>query len=199
MTATCVPSANGRTDRRSLSAQIDRFDKMLDGLDSALLDAVKEAVAQSTSTAVAEAVRSALLEIAANPNILAMLQRASVPAPVPEPVKATADVKFTPIGRIGNAIAAAWKFSLGKLKSLGNFVAAPVRATAKAVHQVNQFWSLRRPVLIALAVGIVIGTAGALSSPWLAGLLSGCGAAGTTLGAQFVSWSRRLYASFGMS
>ena len=44
MTATCTSHVNGRTDRRTLAAQIDRFDSMLDGLDAALLGAVKDAV-----------------------------------------------------------------------------------------------------------------------------------------------------------
>ena len=198
MTATCTPNANGRTERRTLAAQIDRFDSMLDGLDAALLGAVKEAIQQSTGIAVAEAVRATLLEIAANPDLLTLLRPAAVPTPAPVAAKPNVEGKISPAQRIGKTIASGWKFTIGKLKSLGNIVAAPVRGTTKAVREINHLWSLRRPVLIALSVGIVIGTAGALSSPLIGGLLSGVGAAGTTLGGQFVAWTRRLYSSLGI-
>ena len=136
------------------------------------------------------------MEIAANPDLLTLLRPAS--SPTPGPSKPNIEGKVSPAKRKGKVIAIGWRFALSKLKSLGSLVAAPVRGTTKVVREINQLWSLRRPVLIALGVGIAIGTIGALSSPLIGGLLSGFGAAGTTLGGQFVAWARRLYSSIGI-
>ena len=194
MTATCTPSTNGRKEsRRSLSEEIDRFDQMLDGLAEAIPATIAEAVKDATSTAVAEAVRATLLEIAAHPELLAMLRPPGAAA-----VKPASEVKNAPPSRIGSVIALAWKRAIGKLKAAGHAVLAPVRGVAGAAREINKLWNLRRPVIIALGVGIAVGTAGALSAPWLAGVLSGVGAAGTMLFGQFAAWTRRVFVGFSM-
>jgi len=195
MTTTCLPSANGRTEsRRSLSQEIDRLDQMLDGLAEAIPATIAESVKEAVSTAVAEAVRITLLELASNPSILAMLR----PAPASQTVNPNDRGPKPGSGRIGNTIATIWKGAMNKVKAAGRAIAAPFRGAVQNIRSVNRFWSLRRPVIIALGIGAVVGVAGALSAPWLAGILSGVGAAGTTVGAQFITWSRRVYANFGI-
>src|SRR6516164_7258546 len=67
--------------RKSLSEQIDRLDKILDGLASALNGAVADAVTQAVSLAVKEAVQTVLTEVLANPDLRAQLQGSAV-API---------------------------------------------------------------------------------------------------------------------
>jgi hypothetical protein len=52
-------SANGRTERKSLAGQIDRLDRILDGL----ADGLNEAVASAVKVAVTAAVEAAVIEV----------------------------------------------------------------------------------------------------------------------------------------
>jgi len=194
MTAILTPHSNGRRDsRRSLADEIDRLDQLLDGLAEAIPATVADCIKDSVRDAVAEAVKTTLVEIASRPELLARLRSEPSTAASPVPPKAP---PATPDRRIGSTIARAWRFTVNKVKCAARAITAPVRATGRALQEINELWNLRRPTLVAISVGTAIGIAGALSAPWLAGILSGLGAAGTTLGAQFATWTRRLYTSF---
>ena len=188
---------NGRREpRRSLSQELDRLDKMLDGLAEAIPSTIADSVKETVATAVAEAFRATLMEVVANPDIIALLRNARPAAASneqPAPAKAPLHQQ------IRQATSSAWKHALAGLKLAGNFVVSPVhtvvRCTINGYRQINTIWGLRKPVLIALGVGVVIGAAAYASAPWIAGVIAGCGAASTTLLGQFAMWTRRMYAS----
>jgi len=83
MTATTTPrtTSNGQP-RKTLASQLDRLDRILDGLDAALAGAVQEAVEQ----AVKQAVQAVLTEVLTNRQLQEQLQQAAQPAlPSEEP------------------------------------------------------------------------------------------------------------------
>src|SRR6478609_5509848 len=61
-------SMNGQ--RKTLATQLDRLDRILDGLAEALNEAVSDAVRQSVGTAVGEAVQAAVKEVLTHPELL---------------------------------------------------------------------------------------------------------------------------------
>src|SRR5262245_38484890 len=82
-------TVNGRAQRKSLSAQLDRLDAILDGLADALNDAVADAVKQAVSVAAREAVQAALHEVLTSPDLLrALAAQVAPPPPAPEPAAA---------------------------------------------------------------------------------------------------------------
>jgi hypothetical protein len=188
---------NGRREpRRSLSQELDRLDKMLDGLAEAIPGAVADSVKEAVTTAVAEAFRATLMEVAANPEIIALLRgarAATVCNEQPAPAKAPLHQQ------IRKSVSNAWKHALAGLKLAGNFVVSPVqtvvRCTITSYRQINTIWGLRKPILIALGVGVVIGVAAYASAPWISAAIAACGAASTTLLGQFAMWARRMRAS----
>jgi hypothetical protein len=205
MAATINPAANGQKQRRSLSHELDRFDSMIDGLDQAIQNVIGDAVKESVGAAVGEAVRATVLEIASNPDLIAML-RGGVPATTPastvEHPAAPQAPAVSVLGRVRQSMSFAWQWVLNKLKATGRVIIWPVQTVVRGVtgvyRDLNQMWSLRKPVLIALGVGLLVGGVASACAPWLAGLLSGVGAAGATLGAQFIAWSRRIYAGWAL-
>jgi len=52
---------------------------------------------------------------------------------------------------------------IGRRETGGNFIVSPVhtvvRCTICSYKQVNMIWDLRKPILVALGVGVVIGVA----------------------------------------
>src|SRR5215475_8195524 len=73
-------TTNGRTARPTLATQIDRLDRLPDGLSENLTEAVADAV----KAAVVQAVQTVLTEILTNPAVLAKL-RDALPPPRPTP------------------------------------------------------------------------------------------------------------------
>ena len=189
---------NGRKEsRRSLSQELDRLDKMLDGLAEAIPAVAANSVKEAMTTAVAEAFRATMMEIVANPEIIALLRdahtaRVSNDAPAP--------VKVPLHQQIRKATSSVWKHALAGVRMASGFVVSPVhtvvRCTITGYRQINMIWCLRKPILVALGVGVVIGVVAYASAPWLSAMIAGCGAASTTLLGQFAVWARRMYAGF---
>src|SRR3954454_10339888 len=79
--------------RKSLADQLDRFDQMLAGFETAIPEVVALTIQQATTQVVREAVQAALTEVLSNPEVLARLQGAPSPVPAtpaptqPEPPK----------------------------------------------------------------------------------------------------------------
>src|SRR5688500_6513503 len=69
--------------RRQLADQIDRLDRVLDGLAENLNEAVASAVQQSVGAAAREAVQGVLAEVLGNPAVLALLREAVASAAPP--------------------------------------------------------------------------------------------------------------------
>ena len=203
MSITLNPTANGRLPRKNLSDQLDRLDRILDGLDGALAGAITEAVKDAVSTSVAEAVRVTLIEIVTNPDVIALLRGGSLAAfQASREASPKVAARVTVVDRIRQGVSAAWKWSLRKIKAIGLAIATRARSiragVVGTVRSVNMVWRLKRPLLIALGVGSVMGAVAYASSPWMAAILSGIAATGATLGAQLALWTRRLFAGFSM-
>jgi hypothetical protein len=93
MTISATASSNGKT-RRSLAAELDRFDHMLDGLADGLNEAIGEAVKVSVDGHLRETIGAVVTELFTNPEIVAKLRTvlatmptAVPPAPTPTPMR----------------------------------------------------------------------------------------------------------------
>lgn len=199
MTATATPLANGRP-RKSLASQLDRLDSILDGLDQGLAGAITDAIKEVLPAATAEAVRATIVELVTNPDIITLIRTGGVPiapsmAPSSVPMQAPQPAESKP-----NAIARAWRWTTSKVKGIGQGIASRVRGVREGAvgvyRQASSIWSLRRPVLISLGVGMVVGMICYASSPWLAGMVSGLAASVAALGVQLAVWARRVFASY---
>jgi len=186
MTMTMNHSANGGT-RRNLGSQIDRLDRILDGLDEALQGAITDAVKEAVSVAVAEAVRSTVLEIVSNPHILQVLRGQFTPAaPAPAPAASNSDRRPGPLKRALARVR-------GTVNKLTNRVRAAGNTARRTWQQANAIWALKRPIVVALGFGAVAGVVAYASSPWLAGVVSGLSATGAALGMQLAMFARRIF------
>ena len=74
-------NANGRAERKSLANQIDRLDRILDGLADGLNQAVVASVKEAVTEVVSKAVVAAVKEVLTN----AELQKRLRPEPVSRP------------------------------------------------------------------------------------------------------------------
>lgn len=192
MSETLNPTPNGRTQRRSLSAELDRFDRMIDGLDQGIKEVITDGVKESVGAAVGEAVRATLLELVTHPNVMGMLGGENM-AEVVQP--ATADSPGAParptlLQRFANNIADFGHWLVAQLRTLGRGLTWPVRKLSEVCANAGN-----RPILGALLIGILIGCLGTAGAPWVAAGISGLGAIGATLGARIIHWKRHVFVS----
>jgi hypothetical protein len=200
---------NGKAERKSLAQQIDRLDLILDGL----ADGLNEAVADAVQRAVAVAVEAALRELLAS----AELQRRLRPEPAARPgllrraasalwhglvsagkgcwgcaavlarrcrAKATAAVAAL---REGRAVI------VGRVRrGLSAFARGVGPAGLVALSVARRF---RGALLIALAVGTLVGLGCYLGGPAVSSVVSGLGGFVSALAASVLGRLRRMMAA----
>jgi len=192
---------NGRA-RTTLAGQIDRLDRVLDGLAEGLNEAVAAEVQRAVGPAVREAVQAAIREVVTNRELAARLQ--AVTDPPPETAVATApDASGRPCSPWGRA--ASWvsvlRRSPGRSLSAWAWTCASAASRARAAaragvgrlrHAVESGRTRLRPLLLrcwprprATAVaGVGLGAAAYLAGHHLESAFSGGGWFTTALAAQ---------------
>lgn len=187
MTTTMSPSVNGRP-RRSLNETIGRLDEMLDGLGRAIPETIRDELRVNIGAAVADGVRAALVEIAANLDLPALLHRAHQFAPTPPaPVEIQRPGLFRRVmSRVGQAAAVTATAMAGRTRQLS-------RGLGMYLAKLRQLWQFRRPVGVALVIGGLAATVTLLAPNWVGGILSGITAAGSAVAVQMGLWLRRAF------
>jgi hypothetical protein len=199
-------STNGRSERKSLASQLDRLDQILDGL----ADGLNEAVAQAVKEAVVVAVEAAVRELLASAELQRRLH--------PEPAERTGLVRRAAkaLGRgLLNAARKCWGW-VTTVASRGREKAAEAMAALQQGQEAlagrarrglttfaRRVWlagfvvrslakRFRRPLLVALASGLVIGLGCYLAGPAVASTVSGLAGFAGTLAASLGGRLRRV-------
>jgi hypothetical protein len=193
---------NGRK-HPSLSEQIQRLDSILDGLAENLNAAVADAVKAAVAVAVKEAVEAVLTEVLTNPQIMRRLLPVTPPTVAPKKQGDSPSFQHRARQRLGQA----WKWLRSHLSSAACKVCTYVQATcqrgvartkqvcgrigglAQQVRVVALFW---RPLLIAISIGLILGTAAYFAGPWLSAVAGGMGGFAGTLAVEAGLWLRRM-------
>jgi len=184
---------NGRLPRKTLSTQLDRLDDILDGLADSLNGAVAQAVKEAVGLAVQEAVQGVLTEVLTNPELLARLR----PEPVPQTLPSTPAAQGPGwLSRLAGAAKGACakacnlaKQACAQVAHVACGVGAATRAGAAQVSgrlkmlarglwaflggAAGVAWQVRKPLLIALGVGAVLGLGCYLAGPVVSSTVSG--------------------------
>lgn len=204
-----ITSSNGQM-RKSLASQIDRLDRVLDGLADNLNEAVASAVKEAVGLAVQEAIRGVLREILTNPALIAKLQGAVMPASPAGPTVPKPGLKER-VGKVlswlSKRVQSARQVCFGWLRQgrQGAVTAAnsacQVCNTLKqaTIHKLALVWlrlQLARhfwaQLLTAILVGSASGIAVFFAEPWLAAIAGGIGGFTVTLAVEAELLLRRL-------
>jgi hypothetical protein len=180
-------SANGRTERKSLAGQIDRLDRILDGL----ADGLNEAVAAAVKEAVVVAVEAAVRELLASAELQRRL-RAEEPAKEGF-VRRAASVLWDGLVRVAKGgwscaatLAGYCRTRAAELVSVARERRGVIVGHARrgmtafgrrvwmgglvAAGFVRRF---RNPLLVAVAAGIALGVACYLAGPTVSSVVNG--------------------------
>jgi hypothetical protein len=185
--------------RKSLSEQIDRLDKILDGLAEALNGAVADAVTQAVSLAVKEAVQTVLIEVLSNPDLRAQLQGSAV-APIPAGTNpAIRSTGTSLVDRVAQKAAHLANWCTARLHALAQFGRRAVQQVSRvAANLFARVQGLRvyvRPLAAALLLGVATGVAAYCVGPWLAGVVGGAGSLGLRLAVRMQRFLRLVWDS----
>jgi hypothetical protein len=198
MTTTTNTTTNGRR-RPTLSEQIDRLDRTLDGLAEALNEAVADAVKAAVGAAVREAVQATLIEVLSNPDVLAALRAcAAPPLPAPSPVPNKPGL-WERLGRlwqrVGEGLAGLRKNGRAGLRRVGVWLGGLWRGVASGCAALwmrcQSLAQFKYELLAALGVGTAASLAAWFGGPYLAALCSGVGGFAATVAVQGWLWLRR--------
>ncbi len=150
---------NGRL-RRSLSAEIDRLDTILDGLGEGL----NEAIAAAVSAAVQQAIR----ELLASPQVAQHFRGTAAPAP-----RTTQRVDWQRRWAVARvmllALLAAARAGLGRRLLVARAWGSRLATGIPALQRCGIV------VLLAVGTAVVTGLASSVAGSWFAGLLGGLG------------------------
>jgi hypothetical protein len=203
-----------RPQRQTLASQTDRLEGILAGLPESLGQTVAEAV----QDAVGKAVELAVREVLTNPEILRVLQAQMGPNPEPaksaqdgalskslgqawQRTRENATWAGAKVGEqaaavgswlsracawLGGCVQAGWAWASGAYGQAAAGVAA-VCNTLPALLMI--LWKYRKPLLVAVAVGLVVGLGAYCAGPFVASFVSGLLA---FVGALVVNLVRRL-------
>jgi hypothetical protein len=167
--------ANGQV-RKSLAAQLDRLDGILDGLADALNEAVAAAVREAVVQAVKDAVQAAVREVLQHPELVARRQ-----APVPPPalpwrtrlrqrlaactdaVRASGGLLRRALGGLRRRLDAGGRHAVTRLAGAARTATAGLRFA----------YRLRYPLLLGILAGLTAGTVAHAAGPWLAAAVGG--------------------------
>jgi len=207
-----TPMLNSVKPRKNLATQLDRLDRILDGLADSLSAAVSDCVRE----AVTVVVKQAITDVLTNPELCKRLHEV-------HDVTAPANPKNSFGRRIGQTMRSVWNRAKSAAKAGGNRAKTVVKAcynrtsaiTASGVRlaQTNVqlamkwvrvamrlslllvrqlkglVWRFRMPLLLAAGVGVVIGLCCNFATAFLAALAAGvsCGGVAGTAARRFPS------------
>jgi hypothetical protein len=173
-----------KLQRKQLSEQLERLDEQLERHDSildALAEGLNEAVKEATQVGVHHAVKDAVIELLTNPDLRTALHQASTVPPRPN-FWQRCKAKWHALKVKAKQAVARWRGQatdkIESLKAAAHDVIAPT-------------WKLRKVLLVATGVGLVMTALSSLLSHNAAALFSGIGAAATTLAVQVGLWVRQ--------
>src|SRR5262249_34677114 len=179
-------SSNGHTQRKQLSAQLDRLDTILDGLADALNESVADAVRDVVGQVVRESVETTIREVLTNADLLrAALAAHSPPAP-PQPAQEPRPRPHSEAVRGGlaalvrkarqaagvakGAVASAWSWAVARVKAVAGLACGTGRA----------LWRFRTAAAVAAGTGVLAGVGIYHASPAVASVLCGIGSTALT-------------------
>src|SRR5262245_4603127 len=196
---TTTQVGNGRL-RRSLAEQIDRLDRILDGLAEALNEAVATAVKEAVGLAVQQAVQAVLVEVLTNADLLDQVRSVVAPQPPAEPKQPSPGPKKRVWANLAGS-ATGWLFAAYEKARVvtGAAVGAVTGTVRKAAGKLGTCWRLatrfRVPVVLAAAVGIGVGTGAYFGGPYVAAFTGWLAGFTTTLSVQAGVWMKRVFAA----
>jgi hypothetical protein len=187
-----------RPGRQTLASQIDRLEGILSGLPESLGQTVAEAV----QDAVGKAVELAVREVLTNPEILRVLQAQTAPTAEPAKAAqdgslskslgsvwqrtrenaawagAKVGEKAAAVGNwlslmcswVGGCVQTGWAWASGACGRAAAGVAACCSALPALLMVLSKY---RKPLLVALAVGLVVGMGAYCAGPFVASFVSG--------------------------
>ena len=201
--APTTTTTNGKP-RKQLSDQLDRLDTIIDALAEGLNGAVADAAREGTRLAV----KDAIIEIATNPELRALLapaQPVTLPAVPPAP---TVPVEVAPEpqpglwARLKAKLSAARDAVNGATKKATDAVTAQAKAARDAVAAVakatGEALSWRRVFWIAAGVGLTVGVMCLVMPHTAAAVVGAVASAATTVAVQTGSWLKRAARRFGL-
>jgi hypothetical protein len=178
-------TANGRPDRKQLSDQLDRRDRVIDLLATNLNEAVADACREGARLAV----RDAVLELLTNPDLRVVVAGLAPAAPPPP-------TETTPEARAGR-----WPHLRERVREAVAPAVTRVAAAAAAVvgtaRLLTAVMPVRRFLAVGAGVGVAVGLVSYLCPHAVSAAASGVGGAGVAVAAQVGRWLRRPAAPSG--
>ena len=184
---------NGKPQRKQLADQLDRLDGVIDALGEGLTAAVSDACREGARAAV----REVLMELLANPDLLAAVR----PAPVPVATVTSGEPPAPPApsfwARVTATTRSAKRAVTGAARTLTRAVeGAVVKPVADALKMTG---TTRAIVAVGLGVGLTAGAVSLLCPAWVAAVLTAGASVSAVAAAHAGAAVNRLFSNFRLA
>jgi hypothetical protein len=189
--------------RKTLAAQLDRLDVILDGLSDALSGSVEMAVRDVVGQVVRETVEATIREVLGNQDLLraTLAMHNPVPEPIitPRPKRRTLKDLVKSAGSytyekakqaasgVKNKIVSVCAWGIDKLRKGAKATVGACMGLPSTVISVSRaLWTFRKTTSVALVVGLVAGFGSYLAGPVISSIASGISGAALTVSAMIL-------------
>jgi hypothetical protein len=211
---------NGKPQRKTLAAQLDRLDTILETLNEGLNDTIAGAVRQAITLAVQQAVEAVLNQVITQPELLRSLAAQAYPQPqaqAAQPAKGASRLaRFC--SAVRSKVAFGWQWLSNKVSTAYGWLTRTVRELpSNARSKVAGFrmrlsgrwhgfwrglretaakvWYFRCPLSLSITIGLVVGLAAFAAGPVFSAFAAGACSAAVSLGAYLLAPFVRLWRS----
>ena len=180
---------NGAPPRKQLADQLDRLDRVLDGLSEGLMGAITDAVRDGTRLAVKDAV----VEILTDPALRAKLLQAASPSPAPSPAPVEPKPGFWT--RLKTSATNAWTSLTRKVadffRPAVQAAAIVVAAASDPMRLLRWIRNLKHLLMVGAGTGLAVAAVSFLAPHIVSATLSGIAGGVAAVAVQASRWTRR--------
>jgi hypothetical protein len=197
-------NTNGHVARKTLASQLDRLDSIIDALANGLNETVADVVKQAVTVAVSQTVEAVLRKVLSRPELLRQLAGPAAPvATVVEPKPTQPSLLKKALSWVGSKIGNASRWVGTKVSNGWTAICDKIRRLPVAFHGlgekmgegIHRVWELRRPVLISLLIGLLVGGIGFMAGPLMSSVALGMCSSAMSLASFLIAPFVRLWKS----
>lgn len=161
-----TPITNARTQRKSLAAEIERLDRVVEALEDGLKTTVAQVVREAVFVAVQQTIQAIVAEALAQPELLRQLANLTAPPSVVGSEPASPTSQKSSCAGLRRKLGHVWWWLRSGVCDTWNWTGSKLPGVRQRMREAGQMlWRNRGIVAMSALIGLSLGAGGYLSGP----------------------------------